>query len=741
MHPGFEQSTLMILRIALILSACIVAIALSGWTYGSASYESGPKYYFAASGSDSNACSQAGPCQTIAKANGLAYRPGTSLLFNGTDTFAGCATFTTSNTAAFLTIGSYGPGNATINANCSGARQPIIDVKGVSHVKVQNLTLKGNQGGAECGVTIENPTSTPVTDVTLQDLDISGIYTVPSSSYCADVWIVGYPGTGGIDHVNVLDVTCHGATISSPDEGCINGFPNGTNGVGTGVNLTNFHFSGITVYYLGGKAAQGTGILVNGVNGAVVDHIIAHDLAWNDTACGGAYGIETYNSNNVTIHDFEVYNVHPKAFGGCDDGGLDIDIGTTNVLVYNGYTHNNWGPGYAFYNKGLSGGSWGPTTVYNVISYGDSYGKTDHSEGAIAIGGASGGVGTLNIVNSTIWESVSGPDALSMLNSTPAAGIVANNVFAVAGGNMISFAGLCPSGMSFKNNDYYVISGSFRVWNACGSSPTSLAGWQAIVPGGETGAVQTNPSFVATLGSTCDWDPTSGTGPSPCPTAGQQKALQGLGRDLSSYLPGMTTDYWGNPYPNGSRGGWNIGADNANWAAPAIAIISPTNDAAVSGSNVAISTTGRNLHSTVVQTDGTTVTSPWDSTTVADGSHTVSANGCNAGSVCQTARNQVWVENYAPVISSISATSDFSAGYINIVVTWTTNVPTTSQIDYGTTTGYGATQTAADNTLTHTLTIAPSGGTLYNYQIKATNALGSSGVSGNQTVTTLMRPH
>ncbi len=94
-------------------------------------------YYFAAAGSDSNSCTQASPCQTVAKANTVLASAvaGTSVLFNGGDVFrddyikclnpvtAAASTTLTSNPPACsgangspITISSYGTGQAEIDA-------------------------------------------------------------------------------------------------------------------------------------------------------------------------------------------------------------------------------------------------------------------------------------------------------------------------------------------------------------------------------------------------------------------------------------------------------------------------------------------------------------------------------------------------------------------------------------------------------------------------------------------------
>src|SRR5262249_36326979 len=89
----------------------------------------------------------------------------------------------------------------------------------------------------------------------------------------------------------------------------------------------------------------------------------------------------------------------------------------------------------------------------------------------------------------------------------------------------------------------------------------------------------------------------------------------------------------------------------------------------------------------------------------------------------------------APVITGLTASSITKS---TATITWTTNEPSDSQVDYGLTPSYGN-QTAVDPTLgtTHTQTIsglAP--GTLYNYRARSRDAAGNLGMSGTLTFTT-----
>jgi hypothetical protein len=129
----------------------------------------------------------------------------------------------------------------------------------------------------------------------------------------------------------------------------------------------------------------------------------------------------------------------------------------------------------------------------------------------------------------------------------------------------------------------------------------------------------------------------------------------------------------------------------------------------------------------------------WNSTTATNGTHTLGAratdaagNVGNATAVTVTVSN---VDSTAPTISAVAASNVTTSG---ATVTWTTNEPSTSRVDYGTTTAYGS-STPTDNSLvtghSRTLTgLAPS--TLYHYRVVSRDASGNEALSADATFTT-----
>ena len=88
-----------------------------------------------------------------------------------------------------------------------------------------------------------------------------------------------------------------------------------------------------------------------------------------------------------------------------------------------------------------------------------------------------------------------------------------------------------------------------------------------------------------------------------------------------------------------------------------------------------------------------------------------------------------------PVISSVSA-SDVSTS--SATITWTTNEASDTQVDYGSTTGYG-TSTALNGSMVTSHSAFVSGlsaGSTYHYRVKSRDAAGNPAVSGDFTLTT-----
>lgn len=97
------------------------------------------------------------------------------------------------------------------------------------------------------------------------------------------------------------------------------------------------------------------------------------------------------------------------------------------------------------------------------------------------------------------------------------------------------------------------------------------------------------------------------------------------------------------------------------------------------------------------------------------------------------------VDTTAPVISAITATALTMTG---ATITWTTDDPSDSQVDYGPTTGYG-TSTTIDAAMVTSHSVPITGlvaSTLYHYRVKSRNAASLLTTSSDNTLTTAAPP-
>lgn len=133
------------------------------------------------------------------------------------------------------------------------------------------------------------------------------------------------------------------------------------------------------------------------------------------------------------------------------------------------------------------------------------------------------------------------------------------------------------------------------------------------------------------------------------------------------------------------------------------------------------------------------LTAPWTLTT-GSGTKTVYAQFRDqAGNWSASFTDTITLDTTAPTISAV-ASSGFSNN--SATITWTTNEPATSQVNYGTTVSYGAT-TTLDTTLVTAHSVVISGlnsQTLYNYRVRSKDTAGNERVGTNSTFTTLSGP-
>src|SRR5574341_595898 len=115
------------------------------------------------------------------------------------------------------------------------------------------------------------------------------------------------------------------------------------------------------------------------------------------------------------------------------------------------------------------------------------------------------------------------------------------------------------------------------------------------------------------------------------------------------------------------------------------------------------------------------------------------AAGNTAVSADYTFTTATAADTTPPVLSNIAAVSVTSSG---ATITWTTNEASTTQVNYGTTTAYGA-STALNSSLftAHSATLSGlQPATVYHFRVRSADAAGNLALSGDTTFTTLAAP-
>jgi len=187
--------------------------------------------------------------------------------------------------------------------------------------------------------------------------------------------------------------------------------------------------------------------------------------------------------------------------------------------------------------------------------------------------------------------------------------------------------------------------------------------------------------------------------------------------------------------------------------APAVSLTAPAANSSASGTitvaataldNVGVVGVQFKLDSANLGPEDTTNTYSlsWDTTAVSNGSHTLTAVARDAaGNTTTSAAVTVTVTNdlTPPVLSGVTAAA---LGLDMATISWSTDEPADSQVEYGLTTGYGSASALDANRVTaHALTLnGLTAGTLYHYRVKSKDAAGNLAVSSDAVFTTAPAP-
>jgi len=438
-------------------------------------------YYVAPTGSDGNpGTTQAKPWQTISKVSKAALQPGDSVLLEGGKSFAGNLLITASgNAKAFITIGSYGAGPATIQAGDSFG----IRLLNCQYIKVHDLILEGSgvkpdgtTTNKEQGLDIYSDAKegAPWQSIYVEKIAVSGFHDgIVLHTPIGTQKVVGYNDVR-ISNCTVKEclysgILCWGSEKASGKPWF---FP-----LGSGL-FTNCYLGGCTVHDIYGDPNGNPGycvpVQITNATSFLVEHCTIYDCgqAGRDNGQPGGVGGLVFLECEKSVGQFnECYRiVTNQRMDGC---AFDIDGGCSNCILQYNYSHDNEGSGFQ---TGFMIGA-GPVRD-NIIRYNIS--QNDAKKNPSASGGImTWGVQSGYVYNNPVFVSagIGGTKPAAFLGNTFGGqnGVtVFNNIFvANHDGDIIN----SNARSTFRNNCYYRVKGDFRVTYA-GKGYTTLEEWQ-----------------------------------------------------------------------------------------------------------------------------------------------------------------------------------------------------------------------------------------------------------------------
>ena len=302
-------------------------------------------YYVSLLGDDSNSgLSETQPWRSIERVNVTDLLPGDSVWFKANQTFVGnlcVADIRRSNkdTPSAITIGSYGAGRATIDADCG----PGFVAKNAGGVHLVNLNFVGAGASKNTGSGIlfinTLPAGVKLSDIRIHRVEVSG-FKYSGVSLVAQPTDMSWSGFCNVKITNTTShdngdagISCIGAW--KPDQ---KGYAHADFYIG---NCSTYRNAGIP----GKGSHSGNGIVLAQVDGAIIEHCRAYENGnLNDYEGGGPVGIWVWDANRVVIQFNESH--HNRTGSRKDGGGFDLDGGVTNSVVQYNYSHDNDGAGY-----------------------------------------------------------------------------------------------------------------------------------------------------------------------------------------------------------------------------------------------------------------------------------------------------------------------------------------------------------------------------------------------------------
>lgn len=447
-----------------------------------------PAYYVRPTGSDDNpGTSPELAWRTLARVNEAALEPGDRVLLEGGASFDGTLELHAEDLgtpSAPIVISAYGEGRATVLAG--DARGVLLYNTAGVEISRLDVVGSGRESNGEDGIVayVDLPGDVKLEHLVIDDVTVSG--------FGKSGLVVGADsGNSGFRHVRITRVRAHdnavsGITVYGAWSETPTGYAMEDVYIGHCIVHDNSGISGLSHH-------TGSGIVIGGVDGGVIERSVARHNGWLNTAVGGPIGIWAWDSNNITIQYNEAYD--NRTASTADGGGFDLDGGVTNSVVQYNYSHDNDGAGFLLAQYGGAPRPFANNVVRYNISQNDG---RRNGYGGIHFWAASSELSNnpvrdVAVYGNTIFvsPSVNGgtPSALRFQSGTRDVR-VHNNLFVTTGGARLADISSGQTGLLVQGNAYWASGDDFRIVSS-GTSYDSLEAWRLATGHEQQGDVAT----------------------------------------------------------------------------------------------------------------------------------------------------------------------------------------------------------------------------------------------------------
>lgn len=299
-------------------------------------------FYVSPTGNDSNSGhSPEQAWRTIARVNQADFNPGSTILFEGGQSFTGSIFLNEADcrggTADMITsVSSYGNGQATIAAlNDRG-----IQVANCDYVRISNMTLTGSgPENLNIGVDIVNilPGGIALAGVEIMGLHVSG--------FRHGIRVRAANGLSGFSELSITNNEVHHNTHTG-----ISTSWDVLDYEQTGWPFSEVYIAHNTVHDILGdplftSSHTGSGIVAGSVQNALIEHnTVFSNGVMNAGVGGGPIGIWAWDCSATVIQFNESRDNHSGT--PLDGGGFDLDGGCQDSIMQYNFSHDNDGAGF-----------------------------------------------------------------------------------------------------------------------------------------------------------------------------------------------------------------------------------------------------------------------------------------------------------------------------------------------------------------------------------------------------------